>query len=54
VLYYERERVIDRDSYREAHVSQLFDETAHDPGVIWLAAHLLQHTHTQLINMIAF
>lgn len=27
-------------SYREAHVSELFNETVHDPGLIWLVAHL--------------
>ena len=24
-------------AYREAHVSQLFDEAIHDPGLVWLA-----------------
>lgn len=27
-------------TYRKAHVSELFDETVHDPSLIWLVADL--------------
>lgn len=38
--------------YRKAHVSELFDETVHDPGLIWLVAHLPLSTHKQVKKLI--
>lgn len=34
-------------SYRKAHVSELLDETVHNPGLIWLVAHLPLKTKEQ-------
>lgn len=33
--------------YRKTHVSELLDETIHDPGFIWLVAHLPLTPHKQ-------
>lgn len=37
-------------TYRKAHVSELLDETVHDPSLIWLA-HLHLETHKQSIKI---
>lgn len=37
--------------YRKAHVSELFDETVHDPRLIWLVAHLPLKRHMQNIEI---
>lgn len=34
-------------TYRKAHVSELFDETVHDPSLIWLVADLALTTQKQ-------
>lgn len=46
-IFFKRTHILCVFTYRKAHVSQLFDETVHNPNLIWLVAKLILWKHNQ-------